>query len=172
MAASNENGSESIQCSRISGKSSTDIKLTVDMMHCLFKIPMISTYVLVASDSDYRHLIPEVKKLGKTLYCIGRRQSNKSLKMSCDIFIELETLVNDFKSLDKTTLNKFRKCILDTLASKPIINMSAIYEILQRKYKFDYRDYGFEAVTPFIMKYFKDIVKVIRTKDGLFIESK
>ena len=59
--AAQKNGISPIQCDRISGKNSTDIKMIVDLMHILYTVPSISLYYIVTSDSDYRHLIPFVK---------------------------------------------------------------------------------------------------------------
>ena len=50
-----------IQCERINGKNSTDIKMCVDLMRDLYNIENISLFYIVTSDSDYRHVISEIK---------------------------------------------------------------------------------------------------------------
>src|SRR6056300_537408 len=42
-----DNGLEEIQISRLAGKNSTDSKIIVDMMHCLFYHNHITKYILI-----------------------------------------------------------------------------------------------------------------------------
>ena len=80
-----DNGQESIQCDRIKGKNSTDIKMAVDIMKALYNISHITLFYIVASDSDYRHVIPEIKLCNKKIYCIGSKNANKSIQSLCDL---------------------------------------------------------------------------------------
>ena len=41
-----------IQCGRISGKNSSDIKLCVDIMKDLYCVPKISLFYIITTDSD------------------------------------------------------------------------------------------------------------------------
>ena len=68
--ASIENGITTIQCDKITGKNSTDIKLMVDIMKTLYEINHISLYYIVTSDSDFRHVIPQIKMRNKKVHCI------------------------------------------------------------------------------------------------------
>ena len=49
-----------IQCIRISGKNSSDIKLCVDIMKDLYTVPEISLFYIITNDSDYSHVISEI----------------------------------------------------------------------------------------------------------------
>ena len=46
-----------IQCERINGKNSSDIKLCVDIMRDLYNIDVITLFYIITTDSDYRHVI-------------------------------------------------------------------------------------------------------------------
>lgn len=86
-------GISNCHCDKISGKNSTDIKLIVDLMKTLYTMNHISLYYIVTSDSDYRHVIPEIKMKNKKIHVIGKEQSNKSLQNIADLFTKIEVLV-------------------------------------------------------------------------------
>ena len=89
---SQENGLTTIQCERIAGKNSSDIKLMVDMMKYLYTRPHITMFYIVTSDADFRHVIPEIRGMNKKVNCIGSESANTSLKASCDLFTSVELL--------------------------------------------------------------------------------
>jgi uncharacterized LabA/DUF88 family protein len=68
--SSNNYGIEPIQCPRIAGKNSTDILMSVDIMETLYCVPYITTYFIVTTDSDYRHVISKVRKHNKKLIAL------------------------------------------------------------------------------------------------------
>ena len=80
LAAKN-NGIESIQADRINGKNSTDIKMTVDIMNTLYDTKHVTLFYLVTSDSDYRHVIPQIKLQNKKVHCIGSSTANNSCSL-------------------------------------------------------------------------------------------
>jgi len=51
-----------IQCDKISGKNSVDLRLSVDIMKILYTNDIITLFYLITSDSDYRHVIFEIKQ--------------------------------------------------------------------------------------------------------------
>ena len=106
----NKLGIITIQCDRISGKNSTDIKMAVDVMKILYTVKHITLFYLVTSDSDYRHLVPEIKLLNKKVNCIGSVKSNNSLQSVCDVFTKIEVLeIDEDVSENKNEHNKDNK---------------------------------------------------------------
>lgn len=90
--ASINSGINNCHCDKISGKNSTDIKLMVDLMKTLYTMDHISLYYIVTSDSDYRHVIPEIKMKNKKIHVIGKEQSNNALQNIADLFTKIEVL--------------------------------------------------------------------------------
>ena len=86
------NGITQIQCGRLSGKNSTDIKLCVDLMKDLLTVAHITLFYIITSDSDYRHVLPEIKLQGKKVHCIGLSQANVALMSHCDQYTKIEVL--------------------------------------------------------------------------------
>ena len=168
-------GIEEVQCSIISRKNSTDIRMCVDIMKYLYTLETISLYYLLTSDSDFRHLIPEIKYRNKKVYCIGNSNSNDSLKCSCDLFTKIEVLINEeweeednksikkqkfIKELSKRKKKKIYRIIMELLSDKEHINMGWINSELQRRIAFDYREYDCDTFSKFIIKHFKDVIYV------------
>jgi uncharacterized protein (TIGR00288 family) len=92
---SREYGMNKIQCDKISGKNSVDIKICVDIMEYLYTNSNIDIFYLITSDSDYRHVIYKIKECNKKAYCIGNSVSN-SLSPVCNKYTRLDILkLND-----------------------------------------------------------------------------
>ena len=179
----NNYGLEKIQCDRISGKNSSDIKLVVDVMHTLFLVTHVSLFYIVTSDSDFRHVFPEIKLLNKKVNCIGSTQSNKSLQSSCDTFTKTEVLTKiynkknekkDFCEINQKVLNTFWNEIEIIMENNNVVNLSAIKDILQRKYQFDQREYGTNTMQDFIKKYYNDKLDIININNcsGKYVKLK
>jgi uncharacterized protein (TIGR00288 family) len=146
------NGITTVQCDRIAGKNSTDIKLMVDMMIMLYEEPNIDLFFIVTSDSDYRHVVEKIKLKGRKCHCIGTEQTNKCLQNICDKFIKMENLCGE-KKLKKLTDKQYTSYLNDIkrlLEEKDSICMSAIKQAWVSKYKFDCREYGHERFMSFL----------------------
>jgi len=94
------NGIMPIQCGRLNGKNSTDIKLCVDLMKDLYTVPYISLFYIITSDSDYRHVLPEIKLKGKKCHVIGRSNANVALMAHADQYTKIEVLRADANVLE------------------------------------------------------------------------
>ena len=110
QSASASNGIAQVQCGRVNGKESTDIKLCVDLMKDLYTIPHITLFYIVTSDRDYRHVLPEVKVMNKKVHVIGPSNANPALKSHCDKYSQIEllrsTTIRKNISLEETNSNK------------------------------------------------------------------
>jgi len=151
------NGIEPVQCDRISGKNSTDIKIGVDIMKTLYTIKHIDIFYIVSSDCDYRHVMSEIKLLNKKVYCIGSKKSNKSLQSSCDIFTKIEVLRHKHCEFSQELRETFFQDIVAILSERSSVNMSLINDVLIRKYQFDFREYNCDSFKKFLKKYYKEL---------------
>ena len=70
------------------GKNAADIRLAVDAVEDMFRLPDLTHVVIVAGDSDYIPLAQRCKRLGRYVVGIGvAGSSSKSLAAACDEFV-------------------------------------------------------------------------------------
>ena len=75
------------------GKNAADIRLAVDAVEDMFRLPDLTHVVIVAGDSDYIPLAQRCKRLGRYVVGIGvAGSSSKSLAAACDEFVISDAL--------------------------------------------------------------------------------
>jgi hypothetical protein len=68
-------------------KNGADIRLSIDVVEELFRLPDVSHVVIVAGDSDYIPLAQSVRRLGRVVIGIGVTGStSQAFKNACDEF--------------------------------------------------------------------------------------
>ena len=75
------------------GKNSSDIKLSIDAMDLLHRSsPVIDTFIIASSDSDFFPLVNRLRSSGKAVIIAGRSAATSDVLInSCDRFIALDT---------------------------------------------------------------------------------
>ncbi|TAM71698.1 MAG: NYN domain-containing protein [Microbacteriaceae bacterium] len=74
-------------------KNGADIRLAVDVVEDLFRLPDLTHVVIVAGDSDYIALAQRCKRLGRFVVGIGVAGStSKNLAVACDEFADYDAL--------------------------------------------------------------------------------
>jgi len=75
------------------GKNAADIRLAVDAVEDMFRLPDLTHVVIVAGDSDYIPLAQRCKRLGRYVVGIGvAGSSSRSLAAACDEFVVYDAL--------------------------------------------------------------------------------
>jgi NYN domain/OST-HTH/LOTUS domain len=75
------------------GKNGADIRLAVDAVEDMFRLPDLTHVIIVAGDSDYIALAQRCKRLGRYVVGIGIAGSvSKSLTAACDEFVTYDAL--------------------------------------------------------------------------------
>ncbi len=75
------------------GKNGADIRLAVDTVEDMFRLPDLTHVVIVAGDSDYIPLAQRCKRLGRYVVGVGvAGASSKSLAAACDEFVTYDAL--------------------------------------------------------------------------------
>ncbi|MCV7068879.1 NYN domain-containing protein [Mycolicibacterium farcinogenes] len=75
------------------GKNGADIRLAVDAVEDMFRLPDLTHVVIVAGDSDYIPLAKRCKRLGRYVVGIGvAGASSRMLAAACDEFIVYDAL--------------------------------------------------------------------------------
>jgi uncharacterized protein (TIGR00288 family) len=74
-----------------SRKNTSDIRLTIDAIEILFNKPLIDTFVIVSSDSDYLPLINKLRSSGKKVYIAGdKTKVTGAVSTSCDAYFDIK----------------------------------------------------------------------------------
>ena len=77
-------------------KNGADIRLAIDVVDDLFRLPDITHVVIVAGDSDYIPLVQRCKRLGRVVVGIGVEGSTSAaLVRALDDFASYDTLLSD-----------------------------------------------------------------------------
>ncbi|HEX7321989.1 MAG TPA: NYN domain-containing protein [Mycobacterium sp.] len=75
------------------GKNGADIRLAVDVVEDMFRLPDLTHVVIAAGDSDYIPLAQRCKRLGRYVVGIGvAGSSSRSLAAACDDFVSYDAL--------------------------------------------------------------------------------
>jgi hypothetical protein len=75
------------------GKNGADIRLAVDAVEDMFRLPDLTHVVIVAGDSDYIALAQRCKRLGRYVVGIGvAGSSSRALAAACDEFVVYDSL--------------------------------------------------------------------------------
>lgn len=164
-----QNGINLVQCVRVSNKNSSDIKLCIDIMKDLYTKSHIDIFYIVTSDSDYRHIMQEIKDFGRIVHCIGNDDANIALRSNSDKYTKLSVIHKDTKKkqrkkLPKVMVRQFKEEIDILLDDTPDVNIGWVKECLSRKYQFDYREWGFSKMSDFLSGLFSQHYK--KSKEG------
>src|SRR6201998_1077624 len=75
------------------GKNGADIRLAVDTVEDMFRLPDLTHVVIAAGDSDYIPLAHRCKRLGRYVVGVGvAGSSSRSLAAACDEFVVYDAL--------------------------------------------------------------------------------
>ena len=73
------------------GKNGADIRLAVDVVEELYRLPDLTHVIIVAGDSDYIALAQSAKRLGRTVIGIGvAGATSRALMAACDEFTDYD----------------------------------------------------------------------------------
>jgi len=151
-----QNGLLCVHCDKISGKNSVDLRLSVDIMKTLYTNETIDIYYLVTSDSDYRHVIMEIKQKNKTAHCIGVSTVSPSLTSVCDKYTKIESLLPKESKL--VQVDDIWEVVHGSILEEKT-NISMIKDDILRKYPaFDQKSYGYTKFSDFLLGVFENIV--------------
>ena len=77
----------------VSGKNSSDIQMTVDVIEYAWNLKEVSWFVLVTGDSDFSPLFRRLREMGKGVIGVGPRSNlSETVKTSCSRYIYTESV--------------------------------------------------------------------------------
>lgn len=148
-----------IQCQKINGKNSVDLKIAVDIMETLYE-RQIDLFCILTTDSDFCHIVQKLKSRNKIVHIYGYENNiNKSLLSICNQFINIKNL----KTSDcMNDIDRYWNIIRYCVEEKNISNIGEIKsKIIQEIPSFDVKNYGVKRFLVFLKKYYKDKITFI-----------
>lgn len=141
------------------GKNATDMAIVIDAMDMLH-MRKITAIALVSSDSDFTPLAMKLLEEGLKVYVFGNSGTPISLKNSCSIFTDINSLqpkicekAPEDKKSDKLSKTKLKELALtafnDASPDNTEITMEAFNQALKNK-GIDFKTYGFKQLKVFV----------------------
>lgn len=146
----NQLGFELIHCFHpVSGKNSTDIQMTVDIMEHALRLQDVEWFVLATGDSDFSPLFRKLREMGKEVIGVGPKSPlSESVKTSCSRFIYTDSTTNN-NILDYDIAAELVEKILNN-RSEPIQLGLLKNTVLNSNPAFNEKDLGFSSFLQFI----------------------
>lgn len=146
----NQLGFELIHCFHpVSGKNSTDIQMTVDIMEHALRLQDVEWFVLATGDSDFSPLFRKLREMGKEVIGVGPKSPlSESVKTSCSRYIYTDTSSNK-NILDYDIAAELVEKILNN-QSEPIQLGLLKNTVLNSNSAFNEKDLGFSSFLQFI----------------------
>ena len=115
------------------GKNGADIRLAVDAVEDMFRLPDLTHVVIVAGDSDYIALAQRCKRLGRYVVGIGVAGStSRSLTAACDEFVSYDGLPGVPTAVSEAGPKKRSRRAAPELDEPPADPQAAATDLLQR----------------------------------------
>lgn len=137
------------------GKNATDMAIVIDAMD-LLHLKKVHSFALVTSDSDFTPLAMKMMEEDFKVYCFGNTQTPVSLKNSCSIFTDVQSLSYDRTEDIKDTQidkNKIKEIVLQLYnklcPTNDAVTMEKFNQILKEN-GLDFKALGFKQLKVFI----------------------
>ena len=138
------------------GKNATDSAMIIDAMDMLYTNDL-EGFCLVSSDSDFTKLASRLRESGRTVIGMGESKTPTPFRKACDIFTELELLLDDIKDGKKNEVTKGQieesviKIITENQNNDKETGLGEVGSRLVKLYPdFDVRRYGYSLVSKFL----------------------
>ena len=138
------------------GKNATDSAMIIDAMDMLYTNDL-EGFCLVSSDSDFTKLASRLRESGRTVIGMGESKTRTPFRKACDIFTELELLLDDIKDGKKNEVTKGQieesviKIITENQNNDKETGLGEVGSRLVKLYPdFDVRRYGYSLLSKFL----------------------
>ena len=138
------------------GKNATDSAMIIDAMDMLYTNDL-EGFCLVSSDSDFTKLASRLRESGRTVIGMGESKTPTPFRKACDIFTELELLLDDIKDGKKNEVTKGQieeaviKIITENQNNGKETGLGEVGSRLVKLYPdFDVRRYGYSLLSKFL----------------------
>lgn len=138
------------------GKNATDSAMIIDAMDMLYTNDL-EGFCLASSDSDFTKLASRLRESGRTVIGMGESKTPTPFRKACDIFTELELLLDDIKDGKKNEVTKGQieesviKIITENQNNDKETGLGEVGSRLVKLYPdFDVRRYGYSLLSKFL----------------------
>ena len=146
----------------ISGKNSSDIQLTIDVMEYALRLNDVEWFVLATGDSDFSPLFRRLREIGKEVIGVGPRSAlSESVKTSCSRYVytditqeTIKLVIDEATDLVEKALINFDEPVAFSLLKTAMINIDSA---------FDEKALGFKSFSEFLKTI--DSLDLIRSED-------
>jgi len=147
----------------ISGKNSSDIQLTIDVMEYALRLNDVEWFVLATGDSDFSPLFRRLREIGKEVIGVGPRSAlSESVKTSCSRYVytditqeTIKLALDDAIDLVEKALKTFEEPASYSSLKSVMINIDSA---------FDEKALGFKSFSEFLKSI--DSIELVRSDDA------
>jgi len=149
----------------VSGKNSSDIQMTVDIMEYALKLADVEWFVLATGDSDFSPLFRKLREMGKDVIGVGPKSPlSESVKTSCSQYIYTDQTNETNKEIITLERDDAEE-LLESVILKhdgPILLSSLKANILQIDSAFNEKYLGYKSFTDFLESV--DFIELIKNQ--------
>ena len=133
------------------GKNATDSAMIIDAMDMLYASEL-EGFCLVSSDSDFTRLASRLRESGKRVIGMGEAKTPLPFRKACEIFTELELLVEDnMMGVSEREEKTVVKIITENKNNDRETGLGEVGSRLVKLYPdFDVRRYGYSLLSKFL----------------------
>lgn len=147
----------------ISGKNSSDIQLTIDVMEYALRLSDVDWFVLATGDSDFSPLFRRLREIGKEVIGVGPRSAlSESVKTSCSRYIYTDITQETIKLALDDAIDLVQKAL--KTFDEPAAYSSLKSVMMNIDSAFDEKALGFKSFSEFLKS--TDSIELIRSDDA------
>lgn len=138
----------------VSGKNSSDIQMTVDIMEYALKLSDVEWFVLATGDSDFSPLFRKLREMGKDVIGVGPKSPlSESVKTSCSRYIytdQTDETSREIIALERDDAEELLEKVISQQYDGPILLSPLKASLLQIDSAFNEKYLGYKSFTDFL----------------------
>jgi uncharacterized LabA/DUF88 family protein len=147
----------------ISGKNSSDIQLTIDVMEYALRLNDVEWFVLATGDSDFSPLFRRLREIGKEVIGVGLRSAlSESVKTSCSRYVYTDITQETIKLALDDAINLVEKALKTFEEPAPYSSLKNVMRNIDSA--FDEKALGFKSFSEFLKSI--DSIELVRSDDA------
>jgi uncharacterized LabA/DUF88 family protein len=147
----------------ISGKNSSDIQLTIDVMEYALRLNDVEWFVLATGDSDFSPLFRRLREIGKEVIGVGPRSAlSESVKTSCSRYIYTDITQETIKLALDDAIDLVEKALKTFEEPAPYSSLKSV--MINIDSAFDEKALGFKSFSEFLKSI--DSIELVRSDDA------
>ena len=147
----------------ISGKNSSDIQLTIDVMEYALRLNDVEWFVLATGDSDFSPLFRRLREIGKEVIGVGPRSAlSESVKTSCSRYVYTDITQETIKLALDDAIDLVEKALKTFEEPAPYSSLKNV--MINIDSAFDEKALGFKSFSEFLKSI--DSIEMVRSDDA------